>query len=78
MHLFNSQHDPRNYCSGRTNGWSGTVRWEKEYLMPVLLTNIFDCEILALRNFLSAPSIDILDFQCLVGLNIHSLTYTLL
>lgn len=78
MHLFNSQHDPSNYCSGRPKGWSGTVWWEQEYLMPVLLTNISDCEILASGNFLSAPSIELLDFQCLVGLNIHNLTSTLL
>lgn len=68
MHLFNSQHELSNYCSGITEAWSGTVWWEQKYLMPVLLTNILDCEIMALGSFLSAPSTKLLDFQCLVGL----------
>lgn len=50
--------------------------WEQEYLMPVLLTNILDCEIMALGCFLSAPSTKLLDFQCLVGLNILSTILT--
>lgn len=60
MHLFNSQHGLSNYCSGITEAWSGTVWWEQKYLMPVLLTNILDCEIMALGSFLSAPSTKLL------------------
>lgn len=67
-----SQHDLSKYCSVITEGWNGTVSWEKEYLMPVLLTNILDCEIMALGSFLSAPSTNLLDFHCLVNLNKHS------
>lgn len=62
MYVFNSQHDLSNYCSGITEGWSGTVWWEQEYLMPVLLTNILDWEIMALGSFLSAASTKLLDF----------------
>lgn len=51
MYLFNSQHDLSKYCSGITEGWNGTAWWEKEYLMPVLLTNILDCKIMALGSF---------------------------
>lgn len=50
MYVLNSQHDLPNYCSGVTEGRSGTVWWEQEYLMPLLLTNILDCEIMALRS----------------------------